>query len=256
MPSQSSPSFIQWRNANEFGKYPFNNLATLVNDTVFIPENVFIDAKLYPVGGGHDQYLYSIERTETSLVFTIGDGSSQTLASGTYSIVSPNEVIKLEDPYGRAAGMLLTDATRMLPLTGWAEALYAFTYDATKFVPTVITPLSSQGVTSIHSSADGTRFTGEVWLVGGLGVTFEVDNTDPSKPVITVHCIGEPLFTRAKCSETGFARPCRLKTINSLEPDDYGNFILGVCGIDATRSVFRIEDVDNGLQMRSTGRTV
>jgi len=254
MPSQSSQNFIQWRAANAAGKYPFATYTTLANDTVFIPDDTFIDARLYPVGGDESLYLSSVVKDGSEITIYVGTSTTQSLASGTYDSASPSAQITMEDTYGRPAGLLLTSEQLMLPLTGWADGTYSFSQEQTQFCASVVVPTSARGVRSLSGSRTGSKYSGDVWLVGGRGVTLEVDNSDPAEPVITVHSVGEPLYKRATCEETGFSRPCLLKTINSIPADEFGNFILGVCGVDANQSVFRIEPVTSGLQIRTIGR--
>ena len=256
MPSQSSHNFIQWRAANAAGKYPFATYATLANDEVFIPDDAFVDAKLYPVGGDETLYLASVARSGNSAIFTVGTAANPALASGTYNSGSPVRVIKLSDGDGRSAGILLTTPEAMLPIIGWAEGSYTFTQDQTQFTASVIAPIGGDGVKSIRGGTNGTKYTDNVWLVGGRGVVLDATNPEEGDPVITVHAVGEPLYRRAVCEVAGFDKPCLLKTINELPADEFGNFQLGVCGVDANRSVFRIEPIDNGLTIKTIGRTL
>jgi len=256
MPSQSSQNFVEWRAANSGGKYPFAANVTLANDDVFIPNDTFIDAKLYPVGADATLHLSQIIKDGNQITVYVGTTSSQLLASGSYDSGSPSEVITLEDTSGRAAGMLLTSAQLMLPLVGWADGTYTFTQGQTGFAALVVVPVTANGVTSIRGSETTNKLSGNVWLVGGRGVVFEVDDSDPDEPVITVNAVGEPLYKRATCEETGFPRPCLLQTINNIPADEFGNFLIGICGVDSNQTVFRIEPIANGLQIRSIGRTV
>jgi len=59
--------YTQWRNANENVKYPFSTRATLTNDEVSITPEIFIDARLYPVGGTETLHLSRITKTSTNL---------------------------------------------------------------------------------------------------------------------------------------------------------------------------------------------
>ena len=64
----------EWRRYNEPTKYPFADEATLVNDAgVFLPETLFIDAILYPVGGREQMYLSRVTVTSETATVWIGD---------------------------------------------------------------------------------------------------------------------------------------------------------------------------------------
>ena len=250
--------YPEWRNENDHGKYPFAMSASLANEQVLIPENLFADARLYPIGGGQDQFLSQITKTDTEVIFYVSDTTSGILATGTYNIASPSDrgVVGLLDLYGRAAGAFVTDPNRMLPLIGWISGDYVFTSDQTPFVNGVITPMPRNiGLRSIR--VDDTSFTcvnNDIFIIGGRGVILECarEGTDI---VITAHAMGEPLYKQLLCAGLVYDNPCRLKTINGVRPDNYGNFQIVPCSLETDKSPIRVIAIENGIQILTVGST-
>ena len=118
-----------------------------------------------------------------------------------------------------------------------------------------MTPMPHDGVRSLRVD-DTEALTDDVWLVGGSGVTLEVDDTDPSAPIVTVHATGERMFRKLLCAEEGYPNPCYLKTINGIPPDAYGNFDLVLCNVDTDNTMIRIEPIQNGLSIFTVGGRV
>lgn len=246
--------YVEWRNSNERCKYPFSINATLMSDTAIIPENMLVDARLYPLGGSVDQYLSMIEKDGRVLRFTVADTESGDLAYGEFDQDNqpPRGVVHLIDRYDRSAGVFVTDEQHLLPLFGWADGEYQFTVDQTLFACTVITPMPlPAGLRSLRAD-DTTALTGDVYLIGGPGIALEAA-IDGDNLVVTVHAVGEPLYKQLLCSDTGFTVPCKLKTINGVPPDEYGNFDIVLCGLETTKSLLRIEAVEHGIRITTAG---
>lgn len=250
----SDELFPQWRNANDKGKYPFLLSVTMTNGTVILPDSLFADARLYPIGGNQDLYLSRIVKNDSRVTFYVSDSETPDLASGYYLLASPPELIRLEDRFGREAGVLVTDPIRLTPIAGWAEGTQSFSLSQTAFAAAVVTPMPTAGVRSLRVDDDEALFD-DVYLIGGRGVTLDVDDTDPTAPKILVHAVGELLFKRLLCSVTGFVVPCFLETINGNPPDAEGNFYIGVCGIDSSNTILRVEPIENGLNITTVGKT-
>jgi len=250
--------YPQWRNENDQGKYPFAVYSTLTNGTVLIPENVFADARLHPIGGSKDQYISKITKADDTIVFYISDAISGVLATGTYQISNPSDrsTITLLDPYGRAAGVIVTDALRLLPILGWASGDYAFTADQATFVCGVVTPMPKDiGLRSLRvDDTSNNIVSGDVFIVGGRGVVLELARED-TDIVITVNAMGEPLFKQVICEGVGFLNPCKLKTINGVKPDPYGNFHIVPCCLETDQTLIRIEPLTNGILVKTIGNT-
>ena len=250
--------FPQWRNENDQGKYPFAIYATLSNSTVLVPETLFADARLQPIGGNKDQYISKITKSDDEVVFYISDTESGVLATGTYQISTPSDrnAIALVDSYGRAAGVLVTDSTRMLPVLGWASGDYEFTVAQTPFVCGVVTPMPRDiGLRNLRvDDTSDDAVSGDVFIVGGRGIVLELarEGTDI---VITVNAIGEPLYKQVICEGVGFLNPCKLRTINGVKPDPYGNFQIVPCCLETEQTLLRVDSIENGILIKTIGNT-
>jgi len=250
--------YPQWRNENDKGKYPFSMHASLSNDDVLIPENLFADARLYPIGGNQDQFLSKITKTDTEVLFYVSDPVSGSLAVGTYQISNPSQrgTIHLKDNYDRSAGVLVTDANRMLPILGWVSGDYEFTFDQSAFVCGVITPMPrAAGLRSVRVDDDsGLIVSNDIFIVGGRGIVLE-SAREGADIVITVNAVGEPLYRQLLCEDVGFLNPCRLKTINGVKPDLYGNFQIMPCCLETDQTLIRVEAIENGVRITTVGNT-
>jgi len=221
MSAENTP---QWYNSNDRGKYPFATSATLTNGSVFIADNVFADARVFAYGGGYDQHLSKIVKTESTITITFADSSNTSLCSGSFDITAPpDDQIVLYDSKGRAVGVLVTDSVRLQSLLAFAYGTYEFSAEQTLLSPVVITPMPDQGVRSV--TADDITVSGEVVLVGGRGITLEKRTNDEGEHVIVLHADGERYYNALLCQdESVVTLPCYLRTINELGPDDGGNF--------------------------------
>jgi len=230
-------------------------LSTLSNGDVFLPENLFADARLYPIGGSEGQYLSKVVKGADTVTIFIADLDTLDLASVTYPVASPPELLYLEDKYGRSAGVFVTDAQRLAVFQSWPDGTQEFNQEDTLFAPAVVTPMPQAGVRSMR--LDETEvLTEDTYLVGGHGVLLDVDETDPQNPIVIASAIGEPYFKKLLCADTGYPNPCLLKTINGVAPDKYGNFTIIVCNVDTDNTVIRIEPVQNGISIFAVGGIV
>jgi len=247
-------SVTQWRNANDKGKYPFSTLATMTNGSLIVPDTLFTDARFYPVGNSQELYMSSVVKTPTDITLNFSTEKTTNLASTTYTLSSLPDKLRVLDKFGREAGVIVTSATRLAPLNGWPEGNHNFTADQTPFAAVAVTPVPESGVFSLRTD-DTELLEGDVYLVGGAGVQLSVDMLNPGGPAIEVHLDGEPLFKQLVCSTLGFDIPCFLRTINGNDPDAFGDFKIGVCGIDSTNTIIRVIPTTSGLQITTAGRT-
>lgn len=248
--------YPQWRNENDYGKYPFSPLASLSNGDVILPENLFADARLYPVGGTQDQYLSRIVKTDTEVQFYVADPNNGELAVAAYVIAAPSErgTIQVVDRYGRTSGVFVTDANRMAPLLGWVSGEYIFTLEQSGFVCGVITPMPAvaglRGFRVDDTSNDSV--TDDIYITGGRGVVLE-SAREGTDIIITVHALGEPLYKQLLCQGTSYSNPCKLKTINGLKPDYYGNFQIVPCSLEVDNTLLRIVPIEHGIRITVAG---
>lgn len=241
-----------WRVANEATAYPFAADATLRSaNGRTIPEGTFLDAAVYPLGRGPDFYLSSVAASSQQVVLTIGDSASPNVASGAFDPANLPDRVELIDANGRPAGILVSEARRLAVLSAFTGTV-PFSAAATPFCASVSFPAPIAGVAAFVLP-DGSRATGEVWLVGGAGVvvlpggstgdsasTSDSDSADAGPlcaplnvgldapgdhEIVYVHVVGDPLFRRELCGNAGFVTPRFLKQLHfvtSLATFDVG----------------------------------
>jgi hypothetical protein len=261
-----------WREYNEPTPYPFTDEATLRNDAgLFVPEGAILDAVLYPVGGGRLLRLSKAVVTQDYVRLYVGDETSDELCYGEFAQGSEAEEIRLQDAYGRPAGLLVSSADRLTVFQAWPPGTHAFSYAQTGFLPDVCIPTPEIGVRGFLLD-DGSLVTGDAWLVGDDGVVLELSPgeatsngcqesiTPAEHQVVTVHVVGDPLFRRRLCGGA-FAAPRFLETITIQRdcrkivcyPDDQGDFKMTVGHQDAADTVLRIRHVGGGLRIEAVG---
>ena len=248
--------FTEWRDDNDRAKYPFAIDASLTNGDVSIPTTVFLDARLYTPGGGPLQYISKIQITSDFITITISDELAGDVASSVVRISDiasqPVEVLEVRDLYGRGCGVLVTDPTRLGLLTSLPNGEHVFQPSQTKFASAVIVPMQTTGVRGVI--VNGEMLGDELWFVGGFGVvlTHEVDPTTKLNRII-VNIVGEPLSRRVLCdsTEVGFTPPTPVEAIvvngHEVFPDEFGDFKIGVCGIDVDDTVLRVTPSSNSI---------
>jgi hypothetical protein len=264
----------EWRDEQESTKYPFGSNATLTNGTDIILEGIFLDAILYPIGGEARLYMPLVTLTHDQVTISIGDTVNGILASGAFDLISPPDRVTLQDAFGRPAGVLVSEPGRLATFQSWTVGEHAFGQEDTEFAATVVVPTPEIGLRGIQL-ADGSLFTGEVWMVGDDGVVLrsedlqvpsEVCGADPIDiSVIRVDVVGDPLFRRRLCvNDDLFVTPQLLKTITVDDgrqrircgPDENGDFKLTVNNDLAEDTVLRIRAGENGLVIEAEGSTL
>tara|TARA_Y100001973_G_C5208056_1_gene343160 strand:+ start:6216 stop:6995 length:780 start_codon:yes stop_codon:yes gene_type:complete len=242
----------EFRDRQDDSYYPFGDTASLATtDGNKIFSDTFIDAAIYPIGGGHDTALTKIVvGTGREATIYIGTAQEPELASGTVDFLAPGTTVVLSDKYSRPAGMLLSDATRLSIFQSWSAGTYQFIN--APFAASVITPMPAVGVRGfITKDGDHIELSyGDTWLVGENGAVVRKDGN-----TIRVDFIGDPLFRRRLCLEDAlFDTPNFLRTINGYEPDDHGNFNLTVGEHAALDTVLRITPNEAGLKITAAGQ--
>jgi hypothetical protein len=241
----------EWRTESAKRKYPFVDSANLTStEGLTLNDSIFIDAKLYPIGGTTRQYLRKIVRTSTEITIDIYDNEANVLATGTAEISGSSHIIELEDGRGRPAGVLITGNFGLSFFASIPVGTYNFSITQTEFTPSVVVPVPESGVRSI-STEDEITHTGDVWLVGKDGVVLRyVDGK------IRVDIVGDPLFHRKLCEreEGTFVIKRPLQTINFVEPDRYGNITLYIPDEEAAPSAaqhpaIRIQNSGHRIQL-------
>lgn len=248
--------FPEWIAQQAATRYPFGSESSLSNDTVAVPVGVFVDAALYPVGGGENLHLSQVEVGFRGAVATIGTPMNKALATATFSLVSPPDSLVFEDAYGRPAGVLLASEGRLGELVAWGTGVHEFDETQTGFASTCVFPTPEVGVRGVLLE-DGSFFAGDVWLVGSDGVVFRKDGSK-----VRIDVVGDPLFRRKLCDGGGtfspprFVQSIRFKAANGefvATPDDAGSISLTAGNNLAADSVLRIDFTDGGLRIFAVG---
>lgn len=245
----------EWRESHSPTKYPFADAATLTNGAQFIPETIFLDAVLYPIGGRERMYLTKVVITHETATIYIGDIADKERASAAFAMASPPESLVVADAYGRPAGLFVSEAARLAIFQSWPVGTHEFTAAQTEFVADVCVPTPELGFRGFVLS-DGSIFTEDIWLLAEDGIVF----TPEEGSVIRVDVVGDPLFRRRLCAGIfDAARFLRLLTIQnqgesfSCGPGANGSFKITTAHQDTDAPVLRIRSTPEGLLIEAIG---
>jgi len=240
--------FGDWRDDNVQRKYPFADDATLSSDFLTIPNSLFIDGRLYPIGGNETLYLNRVTREGSVITFAVFATGPGELATASYDVtaIPENGQLAFYDSYGRAAGMLLSTPDALQAFSGLNSGNYPFLAAETKFAPAVNVPQPDSGVRGFVLPSGEIMF-GDVWIVGEDGVVVRRDE-DGS---LRVDVIGDPFAARKLCEDevvgdedTDATSPyCPLETINGIPPDAWGNYKLIAGSNQSLSTLLRITPV-------------
>lgn len=243
--------FPQWRNGNEEVNYPFSDGATLVNENgQTINRHLFVDARLYPVGGLAGMYLSRVSVLESEVRFYVANPNGSEIAYGLlpYPGVPANGEIPVVDLHGRAAGVLVSTEQQLQEVpAAFSRGDTSFTAAQTEFAATAAIPIPDIGIRGFITD-DGQVVFGDVYLVGDDGIVL----SDDSSGEIRVDMIGDP-YAKVKDCDTRDPLPayCPLKTINGISPDENGDWKITIGGNSAIDNVFRVTQVAEGVFMLS-----
>lgn len=270
MPSLGTPQFLDEQLNTP---YPFSSGVTLTNgEGYFIPDDLFLDAHLYPIGVSSGLHLSQVTLTSVAITLYLSDSVTDKIASASFPVLDAPELITFSDVYGRPAGVLVADPSRLNVLQSWALGDHFFETSASEFVAAVCTPSPEVGFRGFQLD-DGTVLTGDIWLVGADGVVLRKETTvvpgavgQPNRtyPVVRVDIVGDPLFRRRLClGHALFTTPQLLKTITVhangygflCGPDPRGDFKLTVGNNLAADTVLRVRTTPDGILLEAEGTT-
>jgi len=243
MPDQLVP---EWRDINATRRYPFGDEVTLRSSQGdVISDSAFVDAKLFPVGGGARQYISSIVKDVDLLTFSISDETAADLGSGSATLSSSPATIELSDQYGRSSGVLVPGPQGLSTFAGWSDGTYTFSLEATELVSSVVVPVPDSGVRAII--AGDLLFSGDVWLYGKDGVVLTEEDGN-----VRIDVVGDPLYLRKACDEENSELTYRrfLQTINGFGPDLYGGFLFFASDELVEDPAIKFEPIDGGLKVK------
>lgn len=263
--------FPQWRPQQEPTRYPFADRATLVNAAGrVLVEGTFLDAALYPVGAPAGLYLAAAAVTHETVTLTLAAPGVPVVATAAFSLVSPPDAVAFADPYGRPAGVLVTEGRRLGLFQSWGVGVHEFRQDETEFAATCVFPAPEAGVRGVRLET-GEVLTGDVWLVGGDGVVLRADHVEVPVPgtcrtrevtAIRVDVVGDPLFRRRLCSPAELFETPRFVTAVrvvgpnqefTVGPEPGGNLRLFANNALAGDTVLRVTATPTGLTVAAAG---
>jgi len=235
--------FHDWRDTNSRRKYPFADHVPASNGTLDIPDDLFVDGRLYPIGGNEQLYLSRITKDTNEITFAIRATGTDELATASFELtdIPENGQLAFFDTYGRPAGVLVSSKTALQSFSGVNVGVYTFLLSQTEFAAAVNVPQPEAGVRGFILPS-GELVTGNVWLVGEDGVVIRRDGSD-----LRIDVIGDPFANRKLCAESDAneelpaLRPyCPIKTLNGITPDGKGNFQLIVGSNQSLTPILRI----------------
>ena len=240
--------FGDWRDDNQQRRYPFADDATLVGDDLTLQNTLFIDGRLYPVGGNEELYLNRITREESTITFAIAATGPGEIATASYDVTDIPETGELafHDAYGRPAGMLLSTETALEAFSGLNSGTHEFILEQTRFATAVVVPQPEIGVRGFILE-DGETLFGDVWIVGEDGVVVRRDD-DGS---LRIDIVGDPFTARKLCEDEETSdedieavRPyCPVELINGIPADELGNYKLLVGSNESLSNLLRIRPI-------------
>lgn len=239
--------FPQWRNSNENVNYPFSDGATLINDNGHtINRELFVDARLYPVGGLAGMYLSRVAVLDNEVRLYVANPDGTEIAYGVFSYpaIPANGEIPVVDLYGRAAGVLVSTQQQLLEVpAAFSKGDTPFSAAQTEFAATAAIPIPDIGIRGFITD-DGQAVFGDVYIVGDVGIVLSDDEAGE----IRVDMLGDP-YAKVKDCNTRDPLPayCPLKTINGISPDANGDWKITVGGNSAIDNVFRVTQVSEGV---------
>jgi hypothetical protein len=239
--------FPEWRDENQQGRYPFADQATLTNGSLDIPPWLFVDGRLYPIGGGPQLFLSRVSKSGTTVTLAISSDAVTELAMVSYNTVDApdNGEVALADIYGRPAGVLVSDKQNLEVFGAMAQGNYQFLAAQTEFAAAVAVPQPALGVRGVLSD-DGELLAGDVWLIGEDGIVLREEDG-----AVRIDIVGDTYASRSQCEDEepqegdedapALLQPfCPILTINGFGPDDYGNFEMRLGSNESQTNILRI----------------
>jgi len=239
----------QWRDENIDRRYPFADAALLTNSIDEIPTDLFLDARLYPVGGTGRVYLKSIDnQTDDTIVFNFSDEPRGPIGSSTLIGTSIPDLIHIKDIYGRPSGVLVP-GPGLTTIRSWGFGEHVFKAAQTSFATRTQVPMPHTGLQGLKL-VDNSFLSGDIWLIGEHGVFFSHDGGS-----LRIDLSGDKLALVRECNDIDpnlvarFLSNTALRTINGIQPNQQGDILIVVGGTLGGRQLLRITVESNGLRI-------
>lgn len=248
--------FPEFRDEYEPTRYPFadSSLLTPTRDEMqTIDQDMFLDASLYPIGAVGFLYIDRINIVHRAVTISIADQTLRSKASVVFDPLFAPEVLRVSDPYGRPAGVLVSDSLRLARFGSWSLGDHLYRPTATTFAVACAIPTPEVGVRGILTARDE-LLTRDVLIVGDNGVVVRQGSSPEN---IRVDIVGDPLYIRKLCGPADrFSTPLFIKTINGCSPDQQGNFNITVGDHFSETTILRVYPSGDGLVIEAVGQTV
>lgn len=231
-------------------KYPFLDSCQLRADTgQVLDTDLFLDALLYPVGNALTLHIATIVVQSRLVVLTIADSKKAVVATASFDPFGNAADLAVVDTYGRPAGVIVSDASRLSRFSSWVEGTHTFTPNAAIFVPSCVVPVPAAGVRGI-GTAQADVITDSVVLVGGAGVVLRA----VGETGIRIDIVGDPLYRRRLCEvASAFTTPLFVQSINGCPPDQNGNISITVGSHLTEKTILRLNQAADGLIIEANG---
>jgi hypothetical protein len=243
---------VDWLNANGQRKYPLHDEATSADTTssIVLPDDFLVDA-VVPINPSAAVtptlfHLYSIRVFAEGITISLGyNGAaigSATIDKATFSRNTTAYIQGIGDFYDTVAKVVVGSLDNISQLAGQ----YFFTVSAGRLSPTVVRPFI-RGVSSIalrNGEETGDPVTDDIVFEAGRNAQLILDNTPVDYSRIIFNFIeGAGTVVDCDCREGAAAIP--ILTINGIEPDANGNFVLeddACLGLTAMTNGLRLEE--------------
>lgn len=264
----------EWRDSLRPTKYPFSDTSSLTNGQGdFVPNDLFLDASLYVIGAKERLHISKISVGADTVVLAVSDVDRRQVAKATFNLLEPPTTIQVLDLRGRPAGILVAESAGLAVLQSWSSGDHEFALGAVEFAARTTIPTPEIGVRGFLL-ADGSLFTGDVWLVGEDGIVLSngsavVDSGCGQSPgeyqFVRVDVVGEPLYRRKLCDPLElFQTPRFLKILRlqrgcdvyDLVPDAHGNINVTVGSHAASDTVLRVRTTNDGIIIETVGKSL
>ena len=269
MPSRFYP---QWRDLNAVLSYPFEDGATLLDNSgvLLLSNDWLVDAAVYsPIAIGVVHVSRVVVDGAIATVFLL-DGERQLLGTGLIDRFSSNPIAVL-DGDGQPVATLVPSDTANSPIFAVGDGDFSFLATATSFVASCILHSPFATVSGFRTDADVLAGSNLV-LVGERGIQLtvedagEIDAAGQLVPVklIRAHAVGDPQSLTRDCLDparrpTRFVRELVFQYGNMThvcQPDSLGNVVLIAESSSVDDSSLRIQVLPSELRIELLGRSV
>jgi len=186
----------QWFDATRQLAYPFEDAKAGLELDYAPDDDVFLDARFYPVvlENVDRVFLHSVTVTTSEITLSVRHTASLSFLTATVDRAISDPVIRFYDSNARDSGLLIADVENF---NSWSTTLapdtYTYPAGVLSFVASTLAAVRG-GLTGLI--VDGTLFSGDIAIVGKDGV--HLDTYDGGQSVY-VHVLGDPMWRRKSC---------------------------------------------------------